>query len=228
MLISILMDHDPVSPFGHTLLDLLTPSQTTWGKKNCYHSSAARFCLGFWLTCMWRLRGHPYTPICLYAPICLDFWLYIWTPPYLKMSTSCSETPPSPHPLWDPWYLWHPNPPLRPQSPFLNPTPSRSQSPPESPNSLQDPSLFLDPWPQVTSQTQPLLDPPWLPSQTLYDLYELFICLIWGGPRGGPRGGPITYLSCLSLYETDRQLIPLLNPLRQTDEQLIQVIWGLI
>ena len=39
--------------------------------------------------------------------------------------------------------------------------------------------------------------------------------------------GPTTYISCLSVHQTDRQLIPLLGPLRWTNEQLIQVIWGL-
>ena len=48
ILIFILIDYYPVS----SETDPLTPSQTPWGKKNCYHSSAARFCLGILLACM--------------------------------------------------------------------------------------------------------------------------------------------------------------------------------
>ena len=73
MFISILIDHYSVFPLGQIHVDPLTPSHTTWGKENCYCSSAARFCLGFLIACMWKLKGHPYCP-------------YVCIPLYAQMS----------------------------------------------------------------------------------------------------------------------------------------------
>ena len=99
ILISILIDHYPVSPLDR----LLTPSQTTWGKKNCYHSSAARFCLGFNSLVYWDLGGM-HTP--LHMIVCPQYIqmtpIYLYTP-YVQMHCCLVLRPlQALHPLWDP------------------------------------------------------------------------------------------------------------------------------
>ena len=160
---------------------------------------------------MWRLRGHPYTPICLYFPYLFRCPLYIWIPPYVQMPCCHvlrSFKAPLLIPSNSPLRCLTPLRPLTPSEtpiPSETPTLSRPQPPSEPPNSLPDPSPFLDPWPQP---------PPWpqAPSLILSDPVPDPIWLAWvvhcSNLRGSRRG---PYNLCVVFCSSDRQLILLLS-----------------